>query len=84
VACIIHGAASSVYITRAAGHRGVRFSKVVSYGNAVDVNECDLSGVFFARDDETKIVAVYIEGVRTARASIEQSQNWPRQSPSSC
>ncbi len=63
VACIIQSGGNSVYITRAAGHRGVRFSKVVSYGNACDVNESDLLE-YLARDDETKIVAVYIEGVR--------------------
>jgi acyl-CoA synthetase (NDP forming) len=45
------------------GPRGLRFSKVISYGNALDVNEIELLK-YFARDNETKIVAAYIEGVK--------------------
>lgn len=41
----------------------VRFSKVVSYGNALDINETDLLQ-YFVHDSETKIIAAYIEGVR--------------------
>ncbi len=53
---------NSVYVTRAAAYRGVRFSKVLSYGNACDINECELLE-YFAQDKETEIVALYIEGV---------------------
>jgi acyl-CoA synthetase (NDP forming) len=42
-------------------HRGLYFSKVVSYGNAVDINECDLLE-YFTQDTETDIITVYIEG----------------------
>ncbi len=45
---------------------GFRFSKVVSYGNACDVNETDLLR-YFEADDQTKFVAMYIEGVRNGR-----------------
>lgn len=44
-------------------NRGLRYSKVVSYGNALDVNETELID-YFAQDDETEIIAAYIEGVR--------------------
>lgn len=43
--------------------RGLRFSKVVSYGNGLDINEVELLE-FFARDPKTEIIALYIEGVR--------------------
>ncbi len=43
--------------------RGVRFSKVFSYGNASDINECDLLE-YLASDPETRIIAMYLEGVR--------------------
>ena len=46
--------------------RGLRFSKVVSYGNALDVNESDLLE-YCAHDPETEIIAAYIEGVRDGR-----------------
>ena len=46
-----------------AGPRGIRFSKVISYGNALDIGECELLE-YFTNDPETKIIAAYIEGVR--------------------
>jgi acyl-CoA synthetase (NDP forming) len=46
--------------------RGLRFSKVVSYGNALDVGEGELLE-YLGRDDETEIIAGYIEGVRDGR-----------------
>ncbi len=46
-----------------AAERGVRFSKAFSYGNALDFNECDYLD-YFAQDAATKIIALYIEGVR--------------------
>jgi acyl-CoA synthetase (NDP forming) len=46
--------------------RGVRFSKVVSYGNAVDLDESDLLE-YCAVDPETEIITTYIEGVKDGR-----------------
>jgi acyl-CoA synthetase (NDP forming) len=48
---------------RYAGLRGVRFSKVISYGNASDIDEVELLD-YFASDDETKVITSYIEGVK--------------------
>ncbi|MDO8472192.1 MAG: CoA-binding protein, partial [Dehalococcoidia bacterium] len=44
-------------------HRGIRFSKVFSYGNALDINECDLLE-YLAEDPATEIIAMYVEGVK--------------------
>lgn len=41
----------------------VRFSKMVSYGNAADLNETDFLK-YFAADKETKVIGAYIEGVK--------------------
>ncbi|MDD5170488.1 MAG: CoA-binding protein [Syntrophales bacterium] len=49
-----------------AGPRGVRFSKVISYGNALDIDECELLE-YFANDPESHIIAAYIEGVRDGK-----------------
>ncbi|MCX5998533.1 MAG: CoA-binding protein [Chloroflexi bacterium] len=54
---------NTTYITRLAADHGLRFSKAVSYGNACDVNECDLLE-YMAADPETKVIAAYIEGTR--------------------
>jgi acyl-CoA synthetase (NDP forming) len=45
------------------GPRGLTFSKVISYGNALDIDECELLE-YFTADPETKIIAIYIEGVK--------------------
>ncbi len=54
------------FTVRSATARGLRFSKVVSYGNASDINECDLLD-YFAWDPETKVIAAYIEGISDGR-----------------
>ncbi len=54
------------YAVRHATSRGLHFSKAVSYGNASDINECDLLD-YFAADPETKVIAAYIEGVDDGR-----------------
>lgn len=53
-------------MVRHAAARGLRFSKVVSYGNGCDINESDLLD-YFAADPETKVIAAYIEGARDGR-----------------
>ncbi len=40
------------YLLRASSQRGVRFSKAVSYGNAVDINETEPLE-YFGQDPET-------------------------------
>ncbi len=61
------GASSFVYL---ASLRGVRFSKVVSYGNALDFNECDYLD-YFTGDTETKIILMYVEGVKDGRRFLD-------------
>jgi acyl-CoA synthetase (NDP forming) len=41
--------------------RGAFFNKAISYGNAIDFNECDFLQ-YFAADPEIKIIMMYIEG----------------------
>jgi acetyltransferase len=48
------------------GPRGLRFSQVVSYGNALDVDESELLD-YLAQDPEAEIIAAYIEGVKNGR-----------------
>jgi acyl-CoA synthetase (NDP forming) len=48
---------------RYASLRGIRFSKVISYGNALDLNEADFLE-YLCHDPETEIIAGYVEGVR--------------------
>ncbi len=50
--------------------RGIRFSKVVSYGNATDIDESELLG-YLAEDPQTDIICAYIEGVKDGRRFFE-------------
>jgi succinyl-CoA synthetase alpha subunit len=63
IGLISQSGSNSTYLVRAAVVRGLRFSKVISHGNACDINECDLLE-YLADDPETKVIAAYIEGIR--------------------
>jgi acyl-CoA synthetase (NDP forming) len=43
--------------------RGIRFSKVISYGNACDLNESDFLE-YLTADSETRIIGLYVEGIK--------------------
>ena len=49
---------------------GIGFSAFVSYGNAADLNESDFLE-YFADDENTKAIALYIEGVRDGRRFLK-------------
>jgi acetyltransferase len=46
--------------------QGLRFSKAVSYGNAMDIDESDLLD-YLAADASTKIIAMYLEGIKDGK-----------------
>jgi len=54
---------------RYAALRGVRFSKVISYGNASDITGSELL-YYFADDPETEVIAAYVEGIKDGREFI--------------
>ena len=77
VGVISQSGGNSIYLVRQAALRGVRFSKVVSYGNACDIDESDLLE-YLAHDVDTKIIALYIEGIkdgRRFRKALEEATN---------
>jgi acyl-CoA synthetase (NDP forming) len=61
------GAAACV---RLGANRGLRYSKVISYGNALDLNECDYLD-YLAQDLKTKVIMLYIEGLKDGRRFFE-------------
>jgi acyl-CoA synthetase (NDP forming) len=66
VAFISQSGNNSVELMLHGAARGLRFSKVVSYGNAVDLTEADFLE-FLADDPATRVVGAYIEGTRDGR-----------------
>ncbi|MFC1986563.1 acetate--CoA ligase family protein [Chloroflexota bacterium] len=66
VGYISQSGGNSMQLVRQGMLRGVRFSKVISYGNACDLNESDFIE-HLATDVDTEIIAIYIEGLRDGR-----------------
>ncbi len=67
------GGAANAFIYLAS-LRGIRFSKVISYGNALDYNESDFLD-YFSQDAETKIILGYIEGVKDGKRFFNALRN---------
>ncbi|HEY41397.1 MAG TPA: hypothetical protein G4O18_06010 [Dehalococcoidia bacterium] len=65
---------------RVAANRGIRFSKVISYGNALDLNECDYLE-YFAWDPKTQIIAVYIESPREGQRFFDMLRHVTSEKP---
>jgi acyl-CoA synthetase (NDP forming) len=70
VAFISQSGNTSVELMLHGAARGLRFSKVVSYGNALDLTEADLL-LHLAEDPDTRVVGAYIEGTRDGRRLFE-------------
>lgn len=66
VGAIFQSGGMSWDYTRYASLRGVTFSKVISLGNAIDLNESDYLD-YLAQDEETKVIVMYLEGVKEGR-----------------
>ena len=49
--------------------RGIRFSKVLSFGNGCDLRETEMLQ-YLSRDPETKVVCMYVEGIPDGRAFL--------------
>jgi acyl-CoA synthetase (NDP forming) len=49
---------------------GLNFSKAVSYGNALDLDESDIID-YFIQDDQTTVIATYFEGIHNGAKFID-------------
>lgn len=80
VAFVTQSGGHAVEFSRLAKGMDIRFSKVVSYGNACDVNESDLLE-YLARDDKTQIITMYLEGPREGRRFLRLVDEVAREKP---
>jgi len=60
--------------------RGLRFSKLVSYGNGCDLDSTDFME-YFTWDPETKVICAYIEGVKDGRRFVKALKEAARVKP---
>jgi len=58
----------------------IGISKFVSYGNAMDINETDLLE-YLGEDEKTKVIALYLEGVKNGRRFFEVLKKVARKKP---
>lgn len=67
--------------TNYASHRyGIYFNKTFSYGNALTLDSTDFLD-YLAHDDETMIIAMYLEGVKDGRLLLNLVTEINRQKP---
>jgi acetyltransferase len=59
---------------------GVGFSRIVSLGNQIDVNETQMVEAIRS-DRHTKVITAYIEGVSDGRAFLEMARTTAKQKP---
>ena len=50
--------------------RGLRFSKIISFGNASDLNESDFLE-YLLEDPQTKVIAMYLEGIKEGKRFLD-------------
>jgi len=60
-------------LSRYAALRGIYFNKGISYGNALDFNECDFLD-YFAQDPDISIILMYLEGIKGGDKFFEKLQ----------
>ncbi len=71
IAFISQSGAFGSAVLDSASFEGIGLSKFVSLGNMADVNETDMLE-YLANDDQTKIIAMYLEGSKNYRALHEK------------
>ncbi len=63
VSCISQSGGTLQFLVQTAAARGVKFSTMFSSGNEIDLDLADFID-FFIDDDHTKVIALFIEGIR--------------------
>jgi acyl-CoA synthetase (NDP forming) len=70
IGLVSQSGAAAYDLIETAKTRGLYYSKGISYGNAIDFNECDYLE-YLAQDPETKMILMYIEGVRDGKRFLD-------------
>jgi acyl-CoA synthetase (NDP forming) len=80
VAFLSQSGGMSIDFAHAGKWMGIRFSKVVSFGNGADLRETELLG-YLGDDPETGVVAMYVEGVEDGDAFFATARAVARRKP---
>jgi acetyltransferase len=55
-------------------------SRIISLGNKIDVDDVDIFD-YFAQDDQTRVIALYIEGIKDGARFLKAARNISRKKP---
>jgi acyl-CoA synthetase (NDP forming) len=80
VGFIAQSGTHSITFSLAAPHHGVKISKAVSFGNAAVLDASDYLD-YLAADPETRIIGMYLEGVREGRRFFSLLREVTRKKP---
>ena len=80
VAFLSQSGGMAIDFAHAGNWMGIRFSKVVSFGNGADLRETDLLH-YLADDPETQVISMYIEGIKDGNAFFEEIKAAARKKP---
>jgi acyl-CoA synthetase (NDP forming) len=70
VGLISHSGSLAQILSRMGSQRGIRFSKAISLGNECDLTTTDFL-TYLAEDSETRLIGVYMEGIKTGHTFLE-------------
>ena len=73
------GAVGSTVLDLISGE-GFGLSKFISYGNAAHVDEVDILN-YLMEDDETKVIVMYLEGIKRGKEFIEVAKKITKKKP---
>jgi acyl-CoA synthetase (NDP forming) len=73
------GQLAGLFVRESSPH-GINFSKIVSFGNAGDL-QCHDFLDYFAKDEKTKTLGAYLEGIKDGRAFLEKARELTRKKP---
>ena len=73
VAMVSHSGSFAESFPALANTKGIKFSKVVSCGNQIDLNAADFLE-YFGQDEETRLIIGYIEGMKDGRRFFETAR----------
>ncbi len=80
VAFVSQSGALAVALADMAGENGLGFSKIASIGNQMQIEETEMLE-YLARDKDTKVIGLYLEGIKNGARFVEVAQRVCREKP---
>jgi len=80
VGLVFQSGGAATLLIQMAALLGIRFSKAVSYGNGLQIDESDIID-YLADDPKTKIIAAYFEGIKNGHKFITSIRRAARRKP---